>query len=77
MESGTEEKFLCKRERKGFTGSETRLAVIHLRKFIKNKNMKLDKQGIENYLIEIPEMATLLEERGVQKLIVKIRTERK
>lgn len=71
------EEFLSKRPRKLFTNSENRLVDIHLHKFIKNKDMKLDKDEIWKYLSGIPEMATLLEERGVHKLIVKIRTERK
>ena len=32
---------------------------------------------IEDYLSTIPEMSDLLEKRGIESLIVKIRTERK
>ena len=59
-----------------FTPSERRDFRNYMRKYIENESIPLRKPEIKDFVNNIPPMKKLMDEIGVAKMIVKIRTER-
>ena len=68
---------LIKKVRREFSELEEILIRKHLASFIKNKTASLRKHEFLKTVRKIPELTDLLNEIGIDKFIVKIRTERK
>ena len=68
-------------KRKDYTDEDNFLICNHLRNYITRRRdrtyMPINRKIFEVYVKEIPEIADIVEKRGVSSIIVKVRTERK